>query len=158
MARTMLARDIMSSPVVAALPSDDLQKVARRMVDNAIGCLPVIDAEGKLVGIVTESDYQAEHGYAPFSLFEMPRLFHRFIDLEGLERIYAEARAIPVSRIMRQPPLTMADDTPIEKVAAAMLEHGIHHIPILRGGQVVGIIARRDLLKVMAGRGGKAGR
>lgn len=80
----------------------------------------------------------------------MPKLFHRFIDIDGIERSYAEARTIPVSRIMRQPPLTLADDTPIEKVAAAMLEHGFHHIPILRAGQVVGIIARRDPLKAMA--------
>lgn len=148
--RSMLARDIMSKPVITARPSDDLETAARRMLDNRIGCLPVVDDEtGKLVGVLTESDFQAEPGYAPFSMFEMPRLFHRYIDVEGMERIYAEARQTPVSKLMNKHPSTLTEEAPIEKVASLMLDRHFHHVPIVRDGRPVGVIARRDLLRAM---------
>lgn len=146
----MLARDIMTSPVITAAPEDDLQSAARRMLEHEIGCLPVLEG-GRLVGMLSESDYQAEPGYAPFSLFQMPRLFERFIDMDGMERIYAEARKTPVSKVMARRPVVVEADAPVERVAALMLENHCHHVPVMRRGDLVGIIARRDLLKVIAG-------
>ena len=145
----MLAREVMAQPVTVAHEGDTLEKAARLMVDRQIGCLPIVDGEGTLVGILTESDFQAHHGFAPFSLFQMPRLFGRMIDVEGMDRIYAEARNTPISKVMQRRPVTLPEEAPIEKAAGLMLQHGIHHVPILRDGRPVGIVARRDLLRLM---------
>jgi CBS domain-containing protein len=148
----MQARDIMTRPVTVAKPTDTLEQAARLLVDEDIGCLPVVDDRGALVGILTESDFQAGHGYAPFSLFEMPRLFGRYIEADGLDRIYADARQTPVAKAMKPHPAVLSEDASVEQVARAMLDHACHHVPIVRDGRLVGIVARRDLVRILAGR------
>lgn len=148
----MQARDIMTHPVTVAKPTDTLEQAARILVDKGIGCLPIVDESGAVIGILTESDFQVGHGYAPFSLFEMPRLFGRYIEAEGLERIYADARGTPVSKAMKRHPAVLPEDAPVEQVARTMLDHSCHHVPIVRDGRLVGIVARRDLVRILADR------
>lgn len=148
----MLARDIMTTPVVTVRPTDDLETAARLMVDRSIGSLPVVDDSGRLVGILTESDFQAHEGLAPFSLLAMPKLFGRLLDVEGMERIYAEARRTPVSKVMRAKPHTLPEDASVEAVARLMLDRRCRHVPIVQDGKPVGMVARRDLMRVLAGR------
>jgi CBS domain-containing protein len=145
----MKAVDVMAQPVVVVKKTDSLEAAARLMVDHVIGGLPVVDEEGRMVGMITESDFQAHHGFAPFSLFEMPRLFGRMIDVEGMERIYADSRTTPVSRLMRPRPRGLEPEANIEDAARIMIEHGLHHVPIVQDGKPVGMVARRDLLKIL---------
>jgi CBS domain-containing protein len=144
-----LVKEIMAQPVTVAKQTNTLETAARLMVDHDIGCLPIVDDGGKLVGILTEGDFQAHHGFAPFSLFEMPRLFGRMIDVEGMDRIYADAKDTPIAQVMQRRPVTLHEEAPLEEAARLMVGHGFHHVPIVRDGRPVGMVARRDLLRLM---------
>jgi CBS domain-containing protein len=147
----MLVREIMAKPVVTVQRDSDLHAAATTMVERNIGCLVVVDPAGKLAGILTESDLQAREGHAPFSVYLMPRLLGRYLDVEGMERIYAEARTTPVHRLMQPHPVTLPPDASIEQAASTMLQHDIRHVPIVDNGVPVGMVARRDLMRVLAG-------
>lgn len=145
----MRVGDLMTKPVVVVEKAASLEAAARLMVDRGIGSLLVVDGQGRLEGIITESDFQAHHGFAPFSLFEMPRLFGRMIDVDGLDRIYAEARKVPVAQVMTPRPSTLEEDADVEKAARIMIEQGCHHVPVVREGKPVGMVARRDLVRML---------
>ena len=146
----MLARDIMSKPVVQIHRDEDLEAAARAMLEHDIGSVAVVDEGGLLVGILTETDFQGRSGVAPFSMFSMPKLFGRYIDMDGLERIYAEARTIPVHKVMQASPATLPEDAKVEDVARVMVEKKVRHVLIVRDRRPVGMVARRDLLRMLA--------
>jgi CBS-domain-containing membrane protein len=98
----MKAKDLMVSPVVSVPLGTNLEEVARLMVERRIGSVLVVDGEGRLVGIVTESDFLKERGI-PFSTFRAPMLLGRFLDGGQLERILEEAKNTRVEEIMTSP-------------------------------------------------------
>lgn len=147
---TVRARDLMASPVITVSPDDTLEHVARTMLEHGIGAVPVVDQDGRLLGIITEHDLMAhEHG-VPFSVYRAPQLFGHWLPPEGLEEIYNLGRTIKAKEVMRSPVLTVSEDATVSEIAQLMLETGREHIPVVRDGQVVGIVTRHDLLKLMA--------
>lgn len=143
----------MSSPVVTIGPEESVETAARRMLDRDIGSLAVVDAAGKVVGVLTEKEFMAERHAVPFSILLLPRLFGEWLDASGVERVYAKARSIPVAEIMRRDIVTAAPGEPISPVVEKMLDRQTNHILVLEGGRPVGVIARRDVLRMAAGRG-----
>jgi CBS domain-containing protein len=134
----MRAKDVMSSPVVTVRPETPLKEVAATLVERRISAAPIVDGNGDLVGIVSEAD---------------------------LMRLEAEpdprSHIIPLSHHQQQVPSTAAEvmtrdvvalhqQADISEVAKLMLEHRIKQIPIVDGRRVVGIVARRDVLRVLA--------
>ena len=95
----MKAKDAMTSPVVSVLPDTSLAEVAQLMLGKGSGSVLVVDKEGRLVGIVTESDFLKERG-VPFSTFRAPMLLGRFLGSDGLEAVLAEAKSTRIEEIM----------------------------------------------------------
>ncbi|MBI2321722.1 MAG: CBS domain-containing protein [Chloroflexi bacterium] len=146
----MKVKDIMVQPVVVVRETDTLLDVARTMLDQRIGCVPVVDARGELVGIITESDFTGRERYLPFSAFKMPQLFGEWLSNDALERIHEHARRLTAREIMTPEPVTATEDDGLTDVVQRMLHHGIHRIPVVRRRVPVGIVTRHDLLRVMA--------
>jgi len=143
----MKAKDVMVSPVVTISEEASLEEAARRMRENRIGSLLVVDREGRLVGIVTETDFLKERGI-PFSTFRAPLLLGRFLDGDGLERVFQEARSTRVSEIMTRPVHAVRPEAPLREVLDLMLTYDINHVPVVdEEGRPVGIISRFDLLR-----------
>lgn len=142
-------RQIMSSPPITVTESDSLEDAARKMLDAGIGCLPVVDADGNIVGIVTESSFTARNKGVPFSTFRAPQLLGRWISGKGVEKIYEEARSTPVSEIMSHPVVTIGEDDGVTQAVELMLKHDVNRLPVVRDGKPVGIVARHDLLRMM---------
>ncbi|KGQ20868.1 CBS domain-containing protein [Thermus filiformis] len=143
----MKAKDVMVSPVVTISEEASLEEAARRMLENHIGSLLVVDREGRLVGIVTETDFLKERGI-PFSTFRAPLLLGRFLDGDGLERVFQEARSTRVSEIMTHPVHAVRPEAPLREVLDLMLTYDINHVPVVdEEGRPVGIISRFDLLR-----------
>jgi CBS domain-containing protein len=121
--------DVMSSPVVSVPPDAPLKEVASLLVERRINAVPVVDASGRLVGIVSEADLlpletgsgQAPGGVAPHTARE----------------------------VMRQSVYTLAEDTDAGAAARMMLRHRLKSVPVLAGDRVVGMITRRDLLRLI---------
>lgn len=142
-------RDIMTRPPLTIRDDANLEETARTMLKHGIGCLPVVDPEGRLVGIVTESDFAAKRARIPFSTFEMPQVLGEWLGKEGVERIYREARQRRAAEIMSSPVHTVEEDDSIEQVLEIMLRRRIKHVCVVRDGRPVGVIARHDLLKLL---------
>ena len=144
----MKVKDIMMQPVITIIEDTSLQEVARIMLENRIGGLPVINESGELTGIVTESDFTAKEKCVPFSMFRAPQLFGTWLGNDA-EDLYARGRNIPAREVMSTSVVTVTENDSIEKVLELILKYDINRIPVVKDGKPVGIVARRDLLRVM---------
>ena len=145
----MQVSKLMASPPVVIRQGANLEAAAGLMLEHRIGCLPVVDAAGKLVGILTESDFSAKDCGVPFSTLRLPQLFLRWMPHQAVERIYDTARKMAVEELMSRDVVTIGETDSIETAIERMLKHRVHRLPVLRDGVPVGILARHDLLRLM---------
>jgi CBS domain-containing protein len=146
----MKVKEIMSSPVVTLTADTSLADAARVMLDGGFGCLPVTGADGKLVGIITESSFAAKSVGVPFSTFRAPQVLGKWLNPDGIEKIYESARETPVASVMKTPVITLGEDDQVSTAVRLMLTHDINRIPIVRDGIPIGVVARHDLLRLIA--------
>lgn len=147
----LTASDLMTSPARSVPEGTTLAEAAEIMLEESIGSLLVVDGDGRLVGIVTDSDFGSSEGCVPFSTFRAPRLMDRWIGAEGVERIYEEARRRSVVEIMSSPVHTVKADASLRELLDLMLRRDVKHVPVLDGDRPAGVVARHDLLKVVQG-------
>lgn len=145
----MKVTEIMSKPVIAVREDATLEEVARTMLEHQFGCVPVVNESGELTGVITESDFAAKGKGVPFSTFQAPQVFGRWLGKSGVEELYDAARAIPASEAMTRDIVTVTEDASIESVLELMLKHDVNRIPVLRDKAPVGVVARYDLLKLI---------
>jgi CBS domain-containing protein len=145
----MKVREIMVQPVVTVREDATLEETARLLLERRIGGVPVVNAQGGLCGILTESDFAAKERGFPFATFRWPQVLGQWLPREGVERIYQAARTRTVREVMTPEPVTVKEDDPVEEVVKRMLARQIHRIPVVRGAVPVGIVTRHDLLRLM---------
>ena len=145
----MKVTEIMVRPVIVVKEDTTLEGIARIMLDDRIGCVPVVGKEGKIVGIVTESDFTAKEHAFPFSTFFAPQLFGKWMSKEGIEEMYKAARTLTAKEIMSTPAVTVMEEDTLEEVVKKMLHYDINRIPVVRDGVPVGMVARHDLLNLI---------
>ena len=144
----MKAMDVMTREVVSIEPDASVLEAVRLMLQHRISGLPVIDAAGKLQGILTEGDFlrRAETG--------TERKRSRFVEfLLGPGRLaedYARASGRKVGEVMTLDVYTVAEDAPLEQVVHLMERHRIKRLPVVRDGKVTGIITRANLMRAVA--------
>jgi CBS domain-containing protein len=119
----MNLRDVMSTRLIAVRPEEPLKEVARILVRNRIGGVPVTDGEGHVLGIVSESDLQPTHEGAPLRPVRM------------------------AADVMTRPAVTLTEDDTVTQAARVLQRHRIKRAPVLRQGVLVGMITRSDLLR-----------
>jgi CBS domain-containing protein len=145
----MFVRQIMLTPVITVDEDCSLEDAAKIMLDHNIGGLPVIDNQGNLCGIVTESDFVAKEKGIPFSVYRFPQMFGEWMPHEHVERIYESARRRAVREIMSRDVITVTEVDTVETVLQKMLKSGIHRLPVVRDRKPVGIVTRHQLLRLM---------
>jgi CBS domain-containing protein len=153
----LTARDIMSSPVVTIPAESSIADAARTMIEKRIGCLVVVDASsGDMVGLVTERSFFPSQGGFGYTSGDLSQLAGTWLgDLEDLEETVRAARSRPVSEVMSTDRVAVHEGDGLGDVASLLVSDRIHHVAVLRGKKAVGVISRRDLLKVFAGRDGQ---
>jgi CBS domain-containing protein len=132
------AKDVMSSPVVTVRSETPLKEVAATLVDKRISAVPVVDGNGDLVGIVSEADLMTLEAEPDPRSHIIPLPHHE----HHVPRTAAE--------VMTRHVVALHEQADVSEVAKLMLEHRIKQIPIVDGRRVVGIVARRDVLRVLA--------
>jgi CBS domain-containing protein len=147
----MKAQDIMVSPVVTVTPETSVQELAQLLIDRRISGVPVLDAQGTLVGIVSEGDLLRRTEAAT------ERRSSWWLELlsgpEQLASEYVRAHSRRVGDIMRREVVTARPDTPVDEIATLMERYAIKRVPIVEDGRVVGIISRANLIQAVASRG-----
>jgi len=145
------ARDIMTREVITVSPETRVSDLAQTLAGKNLGGVPVVDAEGRLVGIVTQSDLIArvEELELPPALNILD--FHLYLQIPShLFRKVEKMLGTTVADIMSPKPLTVSPDTPVPRIAALMEQQKIHTLPVLEGGKIVGIVGKIDLIRALA--------
>jgi CBS domain-containing protein len=148
----MQARDLMTTEVVAAAPDMTVREVARLLLRNQVSAVPVVDAAGAVVGMVSEGDLvgrseaerEARRDWWLAMIAEGEELHPDF--LASLRRPERTAR-----EVMSAPVIGVSEATPAGEIAALLAQYRIKRVPVVRDGRLVGIVSRADLLRAMAG-------
>ncbi|HXE72339.1 MAG TPA: CBS domain-containing protein [Candidatus Nitrosotenuis sp.] len=155
----MLARDIMSSPVISVPPEAPVEEVAELMARHRIGGVAVVDAQERLLGIVGESDllYRVAHPHLPPYVEILGSII--FLEPPGkTDEMVKKIVAVQARDIMNTRVVTVTEETPVEDVADLMIERKVRRVVVLRQGRPVGVVTRGDIVRgVLAGRLRQAG-
>lgn len=137
----MRARDVMSTSLVTVSPDTTAKEAAELLVTNGITTLPVVDADGTLVGIVTDVDLIRDRiGVDPRSLVHADWPVHQ-----------ANGPVPPtVAATMTTEVIVRGPNTDAAQLARDMLDYYLRAIPIVDGDKLVGIVTRHDLLRTVA--------
>jgi CBS domain-containing protein len=144
----MRVKDVMTANVICIGAEEPVLKAARLMLQNRISGLPVIDKDGELVGIVTEGDFlrRSELG----TQRHRPKWLEFIVGPGRLAQEYTHSSGRKVEEIMTPDPRTIGEDETLEAVVGTMEQHHVKRLPVTRGGRVVGIISRANLMHALA--------
>lgn len=145
----MNVSDIMTSPVVTAHEDETLREVAIKMLHNKIGGLPVINDEGKMTGFLSETDFVAKRHKIPFSRVDAPKLFGMWLNKDDVEDMYEQAKVIKIKEVMSKNVVYVSPEDSIEDLVNEIMESNFHRLPVVEDDKPIGIISRRDLLKLL---------
>ncbi|MCO5099330.1 MAG: CBS domain-containing protein [Burkholderiaceae bacterium] len=144
----MQARDVMSSPVISVDENASVVDVARLLLRNGISGVPVLGADGRLLGIVSEGDLvrRVESGTER----EPSWWLRLFGESDERARDYAKTHGRRVTDVMTRNVATVREDASLPEIAALLERNRIKRVPVMRGDEVVGIVSRANLLQALA--------
>jgi CBS domain-containing protein len=144
----MQVRDVMTRKVISVGPHEPLLQAVRLMLQNRISGLPVVDATGQLVGIVTEGDFlrRGEIGTER----RRPKWLEFLLGPGRLATEYVHASGRKVDDVMTVDPCTVSEDDSLETVVELMERRRIKRLPVMRDGEMVGIVSRANLMHALA--------
>lgn len=150
----MKARDIMNRNVVATTPDASRRAVATLLARHGISAVPVVDEQGKPIGMISEGDLmprdesarEARRDWWLKALAEGEELNPEFVGfLESQDRSARDMMITPV--------VTVEEDTDVIEIAELLSARKIKRVPVMSGGRIVGIVSRADLVRAFANRG-----
>ncbi|WP_022849871.1 CBS domain-containing protein [Limisalsivibrio acetivorans] len=135
----MKIKEIMTTGVVTAKPEETIKQVILRIRSKNISGLPIVNSNGKVIGVFSETDV-----------------------MKALPDILNDAEAIPmidvkeisdhhVRMLMSEPLYTLTPEDEVKEAATIMLEKYVHRVPIIENGKLVGIVSLGDILKAYTG-------
>jgi CBS domain-containing protein len=144
----MRAHQIMTQPVYSVLPEATIAEAADIMLQRHISGLPVADATGKLVGIVSEGDFirRSEIG----TQRKRSRWLRFLLGMGEAATDFVREHGRKISDVMTRDPLTITEDTPLEEIVTSMETNDVKRLPVMREGKLVGIVSRANLLQAVA--------
>lgn len=129
MTRTIIPDAVGQQSLVSVHAGDSVRTVVHLMAKRHIGAVPVVDADGTLVGIFTERDV-------------MCRVVDRDLDPAGTT----------IGQVMTADPVTAAPDWPILQALEQMAAGGYRHLPVVEDGRLLAIVSIRDLYAAVTGK------
>lgn len=143
---------IMTRNVVTVTPDTSIREAAKVMSDNRISGVPVVDGEGRLVGMVSEADLLRDRSGTSEReswwldmLADGEKLSPDFIN-------YVRAGNNMVRRVMNADVTSVTETTPLSEVAQLIVDKGIKRLPVVQDGRLVGIVSRADLVRALGSR------
>ncbi len=149
---TTPVREVMTRDVVTLRPDQPVQEAADVLAGKAIGAAPVVDADGKLVGLLRDEDLIVSEArlHVPTVIsflgadLVLPSSLHRF------EHELKKAAGASVADVMITDFHVADPDDTLDGVAAEMHDRDVTHVPVVDDGKLVGIVARGDLVRFLS--------
>jgi CBS domain-containing protein len=144
------AKDIMTQTVITISPEADITEAARLLLDKGVNGLPVVDSDGRLAGILCQSDLVRMQKNLP-----MPSLFtllDGFLPLSSTALMEAEVKRIAASKVsdaMTSKVVTISPDTTLDDIATLMVDKKFHTLPVTDQGRLVGVVGKKDVIKTL---------
>jgi CBS domain-containing protein len=145
------AKDIMSVNVITVKKEASVRELAALLLLNDISGAPVVDADGRVVGVVTESDliFQNKKVHLPTAV----AILDAFLFLERPEKMEKELKKIAgatVGDICSHNLISVAPETGLDELATLMSEKQVHTLPVMAAGELVGVIGKSDIIRTIA--------
>lgn len=142
------AGEIMTREIISVAPDMSVADLATLLWEKSISGAPVVDTDGRLLGVVTENDLidQSKKVHIPTVL----NILDSMIFLENPAKLDKEIKKMTGTRvrdIYTPDPVTVTEDTPMDELASIMAEQRLHTLPVLKDGQLVGIIGKADIIR-----------
>ncbi len=144
------AKEIMTKEVITVSPELKITDVARLLLEKRINGLPVADSQGRLKGIICQSDLIAQQEKAPLPAFVV--FLDSFIPLsshKNFEKKIQKMAAVTVEQAMTCDTIVVGPETSLEEVATLMVSKNIHTLPVVDQDKLVGIIGKEDVLRTL---------
>lgn len=145
----MRAHQIMTFDVITASPETSVVHAINTMLRRHISGLPVVDNEGKLIGIVSEGDFLRRGEISTER--RRSRWLSFLVSPTGLAEDFVKEQGRKVGEVMTRRVITVNEDAPIRDVVRLMEKNHIKRVPVMRGESLVGIITRSSILRAIAG-------
>ncbi len=144
MGMNAVVKDVMSAHPVSVRTSSSFRELAAALREFAVSGFPVLDEEGKLVGVVSEADMLAKE-----ALDGRPHGTRELIARLVRRGQFRKAEGITAGDLMTSPAVTVAPDETVEHAARQMHARGLRRLPVVDAdGRLVGIVSRADVLAV----------
>lgn len=145
------AASIMTTKVVTVRPDDTVARIAKLLATHRISAVPVCDATGQLLGMLSEGDLmrplttetETRRTWWLRMLAEGTQLAPEFLTYLGQDKRRA-------GDLMTREVISVTEATPVRAIADLIMKHRVKRVPVLRDGKVVGIVSRADLVTLLA--------
>jgi CBS domain-containing protein len=136
-----IVKDVMSTHVIAIREGAPYKEIATRLREHRVSAFPVIDAENKVIGVVSEADLLTKEALGT----DIPGVLHSLTRHRELTR----AAAVTAADLMTKPAVTIGPSEPVTHAARLMFNRRVKRLPVTdRDGRLVGIVTRSDVLSV----------
>jgi CBS domain-containing protein len=145
--------DVMTTDVITVAPEQSLAEAADVLSEHSIGAAPVVDASGKIVGLLRDEDLLISEArlHLPTTIAILPGIE---FTLPGQIRRYDEelkkAASSTIGDVMEKEYKHVGADATVEDIATMMHQHDVTHVPVVVDGKVAGIVARGDIIRFLA--------
>ena len=146
----LTAGDIMTTEVQTVHEETDLKVLAKRFVEQNVNAMPVVDDDGRLVGMVTQTDLVEQD--MPLHIPTVVSIFDWVIYLESPKKFTEEVRKVTarkVGEICAREVVTCTPGDSVSRVASLMVDNKVHLVPVVADGKMVGVVGRLDIIRSM---------
>jgi CBS-domain-containing membrane protein len=145
----LTAKDIMTTEIITVTPETRVEELAHLLWENRISGAPVVDDEGRLIGVVTESDLIDQN--KKIHIPTVATILDSIILLENPHKLDKEFRKMAGTRvkdIAAPKTVTIKEETPLDEIASIMSRKRIHTLPVIdAAGKLVGVVGKLDIIK-----------
>jgi CBS domain-containing protein len=148
----MNAKDVMTMEVITVSPETTVQELAKLLSEKGISGAPVVDANNRLVGLVSEGDllHRAETGTERRVQRRRSWWLDSVVAEEELARDYVKAHGRTVADIMTHGVISVDETTDLAEIAMVLETKRIKRVPVVSDGKLVGIVSRANLVRALA--------
>ena len=151
MDRSSPVRDVMQTNALTFGPADGVEESMRKLVDLGVRAAPVVDAEGNVVGVLSDADLIVQETQLHFPT--LIAILGGTIELghKRFEEDLTKALASTVGEVMTADPVTCREDDTIEHAATLLHDNDVAVLPVVRDRELVGVIDRTAVLRAILG-------
>ena len=146
----LTAGDVMTTNIRSVHQDTEISELAKMFVEYNVNAMPVVDDDGALVGIVSQTDLVEQD--KPLHIPTVISLFDWVLYLESPKKFAEEVRKVTarkVGEICSRDVVTCNPDTPVSKIASLMVDNKAYLVPVVVDGRMQGVVARLDIIRSM---------